>query len=1060
MSAPADPVEVALAAIDRHALLPMLAPDQARLLAGPVALAGAGERLDEQSRLSAAMIMDANRAVLEAPLQHSGVTIPPPVPPPPPKISRSRGVRRVQLAIIKVGGKPRIGIAAPYALNPAIKAITGVQWSKERGCWHVPAAPAAAAETVATLHVYDPQVSPNVVKLVEQHQATASARHVLDDSAPLPGRDLSDVVTVPGWEHQLRGVAFTEAARAVLLAIPMGGGKCLRLSTPIATPSGWTTMSELRDGDEVFDERGEVCRVTAAHPVQHGLPCYEVELSDGEMLVASGDHRWFTQSRSDREKVSYHRSRGTVAPSLGAVHTTEEIAASLRVGARGLSNHFIPLAGPLGLPDVELPVPPYVLGAWLGDGASATGLITTADGDEMRELLAVEGYRCGPNIAGPDRCESFTIYGLMVQLRALGVLGDKHVPAAYLRASEKQRRALLAGLLDTDGTVCGHGRVQFDSTRERLAREVCELALTLGYRAKLSSKTARLDGRDCGTVWRVSFTTADPLFRLARKIGAQAARSAAHNAVRNSARTVVAVRPVPSEPVRCIAVDSPSHLFLAGRAMVPTHNTLTTVAGLNRREVARVMIVCPNAVRAVWPREVREKSAIGWHIEDGTRPSRIKGGRRINLSAGEKLERAQRLLWGCDCGAPVHAFAVNYEALATPVWRNWKPPYKLDAIVYDEVHRLKSPTGVVSKVAAKWHAYAGLHVGLSGTPLPQTPLDAFGVMRALDPGLFGTSWTAFKRKYAVMDPTGTFPITGKIQNGEELARRFMSITYRPVVELDVPPLTESWAQLELEPAARKAYDQINDELWADLTPFLQARQRMRGGPGPGEVTLAQALALVEAERETPGTPSELSVKNVLGTLLRCQQLTGGYLRDDDGNEVCVSTARRDAVTEWLADEVVLRAGSGDPVVLFARFTTDLIQIREIAEKLGVTYGEISGNRRDGLDHDSRLTAGVDLCGVQIQSGGTGIELTRARWAGWWSIDYAASNYGQARKRLHRPGQDRPVHFRHFPVLDTADYAVYEAVESRVRVIDETLALADEPRAAGSGRSPAVELPWD
>ena len=155
-------------------------------------------------------------------------------------------------------------------------------------------------------------------------------------------------------------------------------------------------------------------------------------------------------------------------------------------------------------------------------------------------------------------------------LRSIGVLGNKHIPAVYLRASEPQRRALLAGLLDTDGYCAKAGRIEYYSTCEQLARDVYHLVATLGYKASLRSKTARLHGKDCGTVWTVVFTTADKVFRLSRKASRQVTKMSATS----GRRYVTAIRPVASVPVRCIAVDSPSHLYLAGESCIPTHNSV------------------------------------------------------------------------------------------------------------------------------------------------------------------------------------------------------------------------------------------------------------------------------------------------------------------------------------------------------------------------------------------------------------------------------------------------------------------------------------------------------
>jgi DNA polymerase-3 subunit epsilon/ATP-dependent DNA helicase DinG len=160
------------------------------------------------------------------------------------------------------------------------------------------------------------------------------------------------------------------------------------------------------------------------------------------------------------------------------------------------------------------------------------------------------------------------------RLRRLGLLQNKHIPGSYLRASQRQRLDLLAGLLDTDGTVSPQGAVQFTTTRSQLAQDVLELACSLGFRATRMEGRARLNGRDCGPKWTVHFTTDRPVFRLERKRTTQALRCARYSPQRNCYRYVVAVRPVPSRPVRCIQVEAPSHLYLAGRGFVPTHNSI------------------------------------------------------------------------------------------------------------------------------------------------------------------------------------------------------------------------------------------------------------------------------------------------------------------------------------------------------------------------------------------------------------------------------------------------------------------------------------------------------
>jgi replicative DNA helicase len=154
-------------------------------------------------------------------------------------------------------------------------------------------------------------------------------------------------------------------------------------------------------------------------------------------------------------------------------------------------------------------------------------------------------------------------------LRKLGVLGNKHIPAEYLRASELQRRALLAGLLDTDGYVAKNGTVQFAVTSRRLAAATLELVLSLGYRARMTTKRVNGATEESSTSFIVTFTPADKVFRLPRKLARQT--TGAYPTTR--CRFITDVRPIPSVPVRCVQVDNADHMYLAGRSWIPTHNS-------------------------------------------------------------------------------------------------------------------------------------------------------------------------------------------------------------------------------------------------------------------------------------------------------------------------------------------------------------------------------------------------------------------------------------------------------------------------------------------------------
>lgn len=347
----------------------------------------------------------------------------------------------------------------------------------------------------------------------------------------------------------------------IIIAARPGVGKALALDTPLPTPTGWTTMGEVAVGDLLIGDDGQPTRVVAATEVMLGRPCYEVEFSDGTVIVADEQHQWLTETRASRKSAQaaatgYHRYKNQ--RTFAAVRTTDEIARTLRCPTQDRRlNHSVANAKPLAAADADLLVAPYTLGAWLGDGTTAAAQITTADPEI---LMRIEG-------------EGTSVGSVQARLRTIGVLGDKHIPMTYLRASEAQRRALLAGLLDTDGTVTNGGSVQFSVTNRRLVDDVEELIVSLGYRCHRSTK--RVSGRTeaSSTAYTLTFSAEDVVFGLERKALLHKERRANSGSARRSSRFIVDVRPVVSVPVRCVEVDNDSHMYLASRSMVPTHNS-------------------------------------------------------------------------------------------------------------------------------------------------------------------------------------------------------------------------------------------------------------------------------------------------------------------------------------------------------------------------------------------------------------------------------------------------------------------------------------------------------
>jgi replicative DNA helicase len=336
----------------------------------------------------------------------------------------------------------------------------------------------------------------------------------------------------------------------IVIAARPALGKALTLSSQLPTPSGWTTMGEVQVGDWLLGADGKPTRVVAATDVMQGRPCFEVEFDDGTVIVADAQHQWLAWARPPRQDYARAGRPGVVIPE---VITTEQIAARQAGASGGRPAYAVPTCGPLQLPEADLPIPPYALGVWLGDpNAAGAGLTMAepeiamraeAEGDAIPELPL-------PGAGGGERC----------------------IPGAYLRASERQRRMLLAGILDIGGTVLGSGVIRLALTSPQLAQDIRELILSLGYRCPMPARKARGHG-DAGLArYLLRFRADDRVFLLSRKQRLHKERSR-HDAQRARWRQIVDVRPVPSRPVRCVQVDSPDRLYLAGPGMIPTHNS-------------------------------------------------------------------------------------------------------------------------------------------------------------------------------------------------------------------------------------------------------------------------------------------------------------------------------------------------------------------------------------------------------------------------------------------------------------------------------------------------------
>jgi hypothetical protein len=297
--------------------------------------------------------------------------------------------------------------------------------------------------------------------------------------------------------------------------------------------------------------------------------CYELVFSDGTKVVADEDHLWLTETHYERKnqaRVLSKNDRCKTTEAAPQLRTTKQILDTLTITIGGVErpNHSVKLvSGPIQFKEQKLEVDPYVLGIWLGDGSTGHGSYCKPDRQIVEEI-----EKAGYVVTDYPDGKQHGVLGLITDLKKIGRPKEKRIPDQYLIGSSAQRLALLQGLMDTDGTVGKTGKCCFDNTNKNIADGVEKLAVSLGIRVSRQERYGKLYGVQKKLCYRVLFTTDVPVFRLKRKLDRirPVALKAKH-------RTIVAVNPVPSVPVKCIKVDSPTHLFLCGEGCIPTHNT-------------------------------------------------------------------------------------------------------------------------------------------------------------------------------------------------------------------------------------------------------------------------------------------------------------------------------------------------------------------------------------------------------------------------------------------------------------------------------------------------------
>lgn len=349
--------------------------------------------------------------------------------------------------------------------------------------------------------------------------------------------------------------------RNLIINIPPRHMKLIADSEPVLTPYGWTTHGKLKVGDYVFSPKGVPVEIINKSP--KGIADMVITFGDGSIVKCNRDHLWTVYDRTTRR---------------WRTETTEYLSKRvLMSGKRKPRSIFqLPEIFPLSFPEVDLKLHPYFLGVWLGDGTSTKPCITHSKTDyEHIEYLESIGYIATRVDVHKDTgvyTSNFTRQNVLQDIRNLGLYNNKHIPDIYKYSSIDQRLSLLAGFIDTDGHVDKNtSRVRLCNSNKKLIDDLFELITSLGlhpYITQVESPGYDQYGYN-KSHYQIGF---NPLLDIPTKVSRKKIRNRKFDRRKIGIKSIEVMK-FP-EKGNCITVNSKDGLYLVGKKLIPTHNSL------------------------------------------------------------------------------------------------------------------------------------------------------------------------------------------------------------------------------------------------------------------------------------------------------------------------------------------------------------------------------------------------------------------------------------------------------------------------------------------------------